>query len=141
MRSPRVGWGQAVMSFVDDAGVAKPHPQFACHSTRWPSLGREWAELSRPRGSVILLDLALARPTPGWRCVALRVYWPHRKRAMPNKSSSSSGAAVLDRERVLADLRHVLTALVARRGGVRVGWRLRSLARGNWLSPPTDTLV
>jgi hypothetical protein len=105
------------------------------------SLDREWTELSKPRGSVILLDLAAARPIPGWRCIALRVYWPHRKRDMPNKSSSSSGAAVLDRERVLADLRHVLTALVARRDGVRVGWRFGSLARGNALRRPTDVLV
>jgi hypothetical protein len=60
---------------------------------------------------------------------------------MPNKSSSSSGAAVLDRERVLATLRHVLTALVARRAGVRVGWCFRSLAHGNALRRPTDVLV
>jgi len=60
---------------------------------------------------------------------------------MRNESSSSSGAAVLDREGVLADLRHVLAALVARRAGVREGWRFGSLARGNALRRPTDVLV
>ena len=50
------------------------------------------------------------------------VYWPHRKRNMPSKSSSSSGVAVLDRERVPAELRHVITTVVTQRAGVREGY-------------------
>ena len=57
---------------------------------------------------------------------------------MRNKSSSPSGAAVLDRERVLADQRHVLSGVVARRAGVLEGWRFGSLARGNALRWPSD---
>ncbi len=40
-----------------------------------------------------------------------------------------------------ADLRHVLTALVARRAGVREVWLFGSLARGNALCRLTDVLV
>ena len=50
---------------------------------------------------------------------------------MPNRSSGSSGVAFLDRERVLAELRHAVTALVAGRAGVREAWLFGSLARGN----------
>lgn len=39
------------------------------------------------------------------------------KKDMPNKSSSSPGVAVLDRERAPADLRHVITTVVTRRAG------------------------
>jgi hypothetical protein len=60
---------------------------------------------------------------------------------MPSKSSSSSGAAVLDRERVPADLRHMITALVAGRAGVRESWRFGSLAHGNAFRQPADELV
>ena len=50
---------------------------------------------------------------------------------MLNRSSSSSGVAFLDRERVLADVRGAATTLVARRVGVHEVWLFGSLARGN----------
>jgi predicted nucleotidyltransferase len=56
---------------------------------------------------------------------------------MPSRSSGSSGVAFLDRERVLADLRRAVTALVARRAGVREVWLFGSLARGN-ATPRSD---
>jgi hypothetical protein len=58
---------------------------------------------------------------------------------MSSKSSSSSGVAVLDR--MLADLRHVITALVARRAGMRKVWRFGSPGPGDALRRPTDILV
>jgi predicted nucleotidyltransferase len=56
---------------------------------------------------------------------------------MPNRSSSSSGVAFLDRERALADVRRAVTALVAGRAGVREVWLFGSLARGN-ATPRSD---
>ena len=56
---------------------------------------------------------------------------------MPNRSSSSSGVAFLDRERVLADVRRAVTALVAGRAGVREVRLFGSLARGN-ATPRSD---
>ena len=56
---------------------------------------------------------------------------------MPSRSSSSSGVAFLDRGRVLAELRYAVTALVARRAGVREVWLFGSLARGN-ATPRSD---
>jgi hypothetical protein len=70
-----------------------------------------------------------------------RVYLPHRRRDMPSKSSSSPGVAVLDRERVPADLRHVITTVVTclppvtRRAG-RLAPRL-----ANALRRPSDVFV
>ncbi len=56
---------------------------------------------------------------------------------MPSRSSGSSGVAFLDRERAVADLRRAVTALVARRAGVREVWLFGSLARGN-ATPRSD---
>lgn len=56
---------------------------------------------------------------------------------MLSRSSGSSGVAFLDRERVLADVRRAVTALVARRAGVREVWLFGSLARGN-ATPRSD---
>ena len=56
---------------------------------------------------------------------------------MPSRSSGSSGVAFLDRDRVLADVRHAVTALAARRAGVREAWLFGSLARGN-ATPRSD---
>jgi predicted nucleotidyltransferase len=50
---------------------------------------------------------------------------------MPNRSSDSSGVVFLDREQALADVGRAITALVARRAGVREVWLFGSLARGN----------
>ena len=56
---------------------------------------------------------------------------------MPSRSSSSSGVAFLDRARVLADVRHAIAALVARRAGVREVWLFGSLARAS-ATPRSD---
>ena len=56
---------------------------------------------------------------------------------MPSRSSSSSGVAFLDRDRVLAELRHAVSALVAQRAGVREAWLFGSLARGT-ATPRSD---
>ena len=56
---------------------------------------------------------------------------------MPSRSSRSSGVAFLDRARVLADVRRAVTALIARRAGVREVWLFGSLARGN-ATPRSD---
>ena len=69
-----------------------------------------------------------------------RVYWLHRERDMPSKSSSSPGVAVLDRERVPADRRHVITAVVTGRAGVQDGCP-GSLAGDDALRRPSDVFV
>lgn len=56
---------------------------------------------------------------------------------MPSKSSGSSGVVFLDREQALADVRRAITALVARRAGVREVWLFGSLARGD-ATPRSD---
>jgi hypothetical protein len=63
------------------------------------------------------------------------------KRDMPSKSSSSVGFAVLDRERVPADLRHVITTgCYSASRGAR-GLPFGSLAGDNALRRPSDVFV